>query len=392
MANYNSSTVSILKGNGDGTFQTHVDYPTGSNPRSITAVDLNGDHKLDLVTGSNNGGNDVSVLLNSGAALGSGTAFAAAVNYADGGSSIYQVVATDVNGDGKMDLITASYGSSRIGVFYGNGDGTLSAVTSYTFGGNPISVAVGDYNGDGRSDLAIAPYPNNSSGNQVAILTGDPTLPLIEDPVGSGLRSGFGRGNLSSTSDVDYWSFTANAGDTLTLASEIPGTPGSSQLYFEVDGPTGTALASFYGDGNGRNGQTSPVVLPTSGTYRVRVSYNNDYESEYRIRVTLAAAGTQMESETNDAIGSANVPTLALVTVNSIVHQQAKIAGYLNLIDGGDVYKLGNLTAGTTITLGETQPSTSGLSDILAVLNSGYRGRDLDCGCLFVQLHDPHRW
>ena len=66
MANYGSSTVSVLPGNGDGTFGTQVTYPTGSNPYDVVAVDLNGDGKLDLATANYGSGNDVSVLLNQG--------------------------------------------------------------------------------------------------------------------------------------------------------------------------------------------------------------------------------------------------------------------------------------------------------------------------------------
>src|SRR5437763_16268305 len=76
-----------------------------------------------------------------------------------------------------------------------------------------------------------------------------------------------------------------------------------------------------------------------------------------------------MEPENNDSIGNANVPTLALQGT-APVHQVATVAGYLGLSDGGDYYKLGNISAGTTMTLGQKEPASSGLSGILAILNS----------------------
>src|SRR5205085_2176886 len=84
----------------------------------------------------------------------------------------------------------------------------------------------------------------------------------------------------------------------------------------------------------------------------------------------LVPSGTQTETEGNDSTGAANVPTLALQG-SAPVHQVATVAGYVSQTDGGDYYKLGNVSAGTTINLGQTKPSSSGLSGVLAVLNSG---------------------
>ena len=76
-----------------------------------------------------------------------------------------------------------------------------------------------------------------------------------------------------------------------------------------------------------------------------------------------------MEAETNDSTGAANVPTLALQGA-APVHQVATVAGYVGQADGGDYYRLGNISAGTTINIGQTKPSNSPLSGILAILNS----------------------
>src|SRR5439155_24878793 len=98
----------------------------------------------------------------------------------------------------------------------------------------------------------------------------------------------------------------------------------------------------------------------------IHISYNYDYEGEYRLRVTEASPALQMETEPNDSTGNANAPTLAL----SGQHQVAMVTGAIRVSGDADVYKLGNVTAGITLTLGLSQPSTSGLSGIMAVLNS----------------------
>ena len=90
-----TNTVSVLLGNGDGTFQAHVEYPTGRWPESVVVGDFRGDGKLDLVV-SNSGDNNLSVLLGNG----DGT-FQPAVNYSVGPGS---VAVGDFNRDGKLDL------------------------------------------------------------------------------------------------------------------------------------------------------------------------------------------------------------------------------------------------------------------------------------------------
>ncbi|MCY2986427.1 MAG: FG-GAP-like repeat-containing protein [Planctomycetota bacterium] len=370
VANNSSASVSVLRNTGSvpGTVSfTRSDYGVASGLRNLTVGDLNGDGRPEIVAVGDSGGTNVYVLTNSG----TGT-FGAAAGYASGGSGLYQAVFSDLDGDGKQDLVVANYGSSSISTFFNRGDGTLRAATLYGVPNNPISVAVGDYNEDGRPDIVASLYANNTTGgNSVTVLTGNPTQPLAEDPAGSGLRSGYARGNLlGNGTDQDWYSFTAQAGDRLTVAAEVPGNPGSSGLYYYVFDAGGNQLAGFNSNSSGY-GQVGPVALGEAGTYRVRVSTWQDYESEYRFRVTLAPAATmQMETENNDSTANASVPSLALVPVAGVTHQQATIAGAITTGDGGDFYKLGNLTAGTAITLTQAEPSTSPLSATLAVVNA----------------------
>src|SRR6185369_1929309 len=183
------------------TFSPSTQLVVGGNPRSVALVELNADGLLDIVA-LNAGNNTVSVLLGT---VGGG--FAGPVNFATGGSDPYHIMLADLNADGQLDLVVANYGSSQVGVLVGNGDGSFQAVVNYG-AGNTIAVAVGDWDEDGRADLAGAYY----SGNSVTLLFGSGPQPLAEDPVGSGLRSAVGRGNLTSPSDRDYWSFSGQAG------------------------------------------------------------------------------------------------------------------------------------------------------------------------------------
>ena len=179
------------------------------------------------------------------------------------------------------------------------------------------------------------------------------------------IRTGAGRGNLTSTSDVDYWSFSGRAGERLVVAVETPGNPGSSGLYWRVERPDGATLVDFYAAANG-TGQSAPVVLPVSGTYAVRVSYNHQYWGEYRLRVTVAPAPWQLEGEDNNTVAQANVPGFTRTASN----QWAQVLGYIRVGDPGDVFSLGNLSDGTDFKFTCGKPDSSGLSGILELLNS----------------------
>jgi uncharacterized protein (TIGR03437 family) len=165
------TSVSVLIGNGDGTFQASVNYATGTQPISVAVGDFNGDGIPDLAV-ANFSSNSVSVLLGKG----NGT-FQAAVNRAVG-SVPYSVAVGDFNGDGKQDLVIANNTGGVVSVLQGNGDGTFAAAINYTTGVPALVAAtVGDFNGDGVSDLAVA-----SGSNGGFVLLGVPAT-LATKPV-----------------------------------------------------------------------------------------------------------------------------------------------------------------------------------------------------------------
>jgi hypothetical protein len=104
-------------------FSAAVNYAAGKDPRSVAVGDLNGDGKLDLVV-ANQDSRNVSVLLGNG----DGT-FAPAVNYAVGDTPLFVAIA-DFNGDGKRDLAASDYASSNVSILLGNGNGTLHQLST----------------------------------------------------------------------------------------------------------------------------------------------------------------------------------------------------------------------------------------------------------------------
>ena len=172
-------TLSVLLGNGDGTFQPQTMYAVGVTPFAVAIADLNGDGKLDLVTANTNTGTNVStgsvsVLLGNG----DGT-FQPKTDYATTGNLTLAVAIGDLNGDGKPDLMAVSNATATMSMFLGNGDGTFQTPDAYATGIYPWFSAVADLNGDGRPDVATV------SGTYGGILAGRVSV-LLNDPALSG--------------------------------------------------------------------------------------------------------------------------------------------------------------------------------------------------------------
>jgi hypothetical protein len=166
--------VAVLLGNGDGTFKSPVMYRVLAQPTSVVVADFNGDGKQDLAVANDAGSNfgAVSVFLGNG----EGT-FQRAVNY-PAGSAPYNVATADINGDGKLDLITAdpqAGGAGYLTILLGNGNGTFQKPMKYYAGRLPFAAAIGDLNGDGKPDLAVADGCSISSCKQggVGVLLGN---------------------------------------------------------------------------------------------------------------------------------------------------------------------------------------------------------------------------
>jgi hypothetical protein len=237
-------TVSVLLGNGDGTFQDHVDYGIGNGALSIAAADFNGDGKLDLVT-ANLFDNAASVLLGNG----DGT-FQPNVEYATRRHP-FSLVVGDFNADGKLDLALAcGNGTGYVSVLLGNGDGTFQEYAAYPVGTAPKSIAVADFNRDGSPDLVVA----NGADDTVSVLlgNGDGTFhPAVDYPVGTEPESvAVGDFNRDGKADLATAIIIGGSGGVSVLLGNGDGTFQPPVDYTTSVGAFGIAAGDLDGDGN----------------------------------------------------------------------------------------------------------------------------------------------
>jgi FG-GAP-like repeat/Abnormal spindle-like microcephaly-assoc'd, ASPM-SPD-2-Hydin len=195
---YNGGTaglVSVLLGKGDGTFQTPVNYASGTNIAGIAAGDVTGDKIPDLIV-THFTGDIVTMLKGNGDGTFQAQQPLSSDTSQDTSLSSDNLQLLDVNKDGKLDLVLSSALNGGVTVLIGNGDGTFQRAQSFTTGTSAFFFAAADVSGDGNLDLAVVdsydPYVTILLGNGDG--TFSPRKDLLSDwlsGVGSGVVGDF---------------------------------------------------------------------------------------------------------------------------------------------------------------------------------------------------------
>lgn len=355
----NRTTVAVLLGNGDGTFQPVVTYYSGGNQLGAVAVaDLSGDGKLDVVTANCVPGGSfactwknakdgvVGVLLGNG----DGTLQPAAA-YDSGAQTASGVAIADVNGDGKLDVLVANENykaEGSIGVLLGNGDGTFQGTITYTTTAlHPFYVAAADVNGDGRPDLIVTSgvigVLLNNTGPHTSTTT---TLTSSENPV--------------------------NAGAPVTYTATVAGAPGSTltgTVTFQ-EGPTMMATVPLSGN---QAVYTTSYTAKHNGLHSITASYSGDLHNSVSTSAPLAEdvlAPSRTAVTTSQSPSPAGQPVTFTATIRS---------AYGAISDGETVtFYADGVVIGTGVTAGATSTfTTSSLTVGKHVVKAAYPGDTL---------------
>jgi hypothetical protein len=352
VSNSSSNSVSVLlnttaTGATTPSFSAQRTFATGNQPLSVTAVDINGDGKLDLVV-PNGQDNTVSVLLNATPNRASAPTFLAQQTFAVGTSPSF-VVAGDFDQNGRPDLAVANNGDNAMGVLINTTPVATTTVTfaaqqTFAVGAAPTAAVVSDINGDGLTDLAVANV--NASTVSALINTTAPTA----DP--QTLTTGQGQPlNI-----------------TLTAATTTPAfadsfTSGASPLWGDEVGNWTASGGVYFAQSPSNNPATYSSLPYTVADFSFDVDVNNLQDGGVWLRSSLQNGllnGVLLVTGGNSGTGTGlywnivtnNSNTGNLNPVNGLFTPGVSNA-HLHIVVAGNTYSVyvnGSTTPATTLT------------------------------------------
>jgi hypothetical protein len=275
-------TLTVLLGDGDGSFTTGQSIQVSSDVVALIVADLNGDGIADLATVD---GKQQVVSIFTG--VGDGTfnaSTSAAISATDYPAAL---VAGDFNGDGVTDLAFAMDANAAnpgtVAILLGKGDGTFSPAASLAVGAGPDSIVAGDFNGDGKLDLAVA----NGLDATVSILLGN------------------GDGSFAPAHDSPIPTFEFN---TLLTVGDFNG-----DGKLDIASPTSSGEGMLLGNGDGTFvGQTvlyaAPENISVAGYPVALADFNGDGLTD------VVAQDVFLLSVTETAIATANAISIPPAT------------------------------------------------------------------------------
>jgi hypothetical protein len=240
VVNPNTGNFSILPGNGTGSFNPATTYGVGSYPTSVAVGNFNNDTFPDLAV-VNQGDSNVAIFL----ANGTGS-FEFSTKY-NVGLNPFSSVVGDFNNDTFADLAVANYGSSNVSILLGNGTGSFSPANNYGVGVYPTSVAVGNFNNDTFLDLAVA---NSGYSSNVSILLGNDTgsfSPATNYDVGLSPAS-VAVGNFNNDTFLDLVVANSGSNNVSILLGNGTGSFSLPTNYNVGSNPTSVAVGNFNND------------------------------------------------------------------------------------------------------------------------------------------------
>ena len=345
-ANPDTQTVTVYLGIGDGTFSsapiTYTNASLAIYYFKFTTGDFNNDGNIDVAlvndttncTGCTNIPYAVNILWGNGAG---GFTSLTSIPYPTGTPNPGDLLAADINGDGKMDIISANSASY---LFMGTGSGTFQVANaaSTTAFGSPTNLVALDLNGDGLLDI-----PGFLSSSISSTATAVPDLPPSSGAYT--IQSSYPGDKNYSASTASYYNSIYAATTTPTVTLTGPSSPVALNTKYNfvfvvsVTGvgatPPGGTVGIYSGSTllyeedlplSGNDVITIPIQFPTAGTYTYTAVYSgdNNYNSATSapLSITASSAGTATATAlTVTAAGSpvTSVPSGTAVTLTATV-------------------------------------------------------------------------
>lgn len=162
VSNLTDNTVSVFKNTSSGTtisFAPKVDFATSTQPSVIAITDIDKDGRPDLVVNTISLGGNISVLANTSS--GGTISFAPKIDLVAGGESIEEIKTADIDGDGKQDIVLPNYGFSDVTILRNvstPGNISFASPVNISADGYTEQVEIGDLNDDGKPDLVVSYY------------------------------------------------------------------------------------------------------------------------------------------------------------------------------------------------------------------------------------------
>jgi hypothetical protein len=335
LAGAGANAVSVMLGNGDGTFRPKTDFPIGMQTQAVAAGDFNSDGRMDLMVTLDTPQFSLALLTGTG----TGTFNAPTFFPNTSGFDSPGIVATDLNGDGRLDLvvmhtiacfIAPCRAARSITVLLGNGNGTFQTPSEIDVGTGPMAMAVVDLNRDGIKDVAIG-----GGNTEFSVLLGVGNGTFVRQPVVTLIPGGdlfsacndIGVGDLNRDGILDLVVPLGNGNGNAILIGNGNGTfQVRSRIQIdETSAPLHVAVADYNRDGlldiartmgDGTNGLLQILRGNGDGTFQAPNRYLVPPPVSSRGGIMILAGDWNGDAKPDIAFveGGAGAPTIDVMT------------------------------------------------------------------------------